>query len=230
MLESVLSHFLAISPEQDGKFYDSKLGLTENPEYVRWLKALREAHSEGLIPTDVFVDKRSQIEEKAAKGRYFALLYRNWDMQAAQNALYANDPDSIYIAVEGPKNTKGDDHTLAGGSIAGWTVTLISKNCKDPARALQFLTYLISDEGQMHTNFGIEGVTYTFEDGVPTLTPAVKELDSSDKNKQENDIGVQFTYWMLMDTAWQAQFPIEYAPKTGGEPAHVSDLHLLLFT
>ena len=211
-LQGALSHFLAISPEQDGKYVDSNLGLTENPEYVRWLAALRQAHEEGMISTDIFVDKRSQIEEKVAQGRYFCMLYQNWDMQASQNALYARDPNMVYIAVPGPKNSHGDDPVLAGGSIAGWTITMISKNCKDPARAMQLLTYFISEEGQMDTNFGIEGETYTIVDGIPGLTPEVRELDSKDKNLQETEIGVQFTYWMLMDTAWQTQWGVEYAP------------------
>lgn len=215
MIQKILTHFLAISPEQNGKFEDPSLGLTSNPEYVRWLKALRQAHQEGLIPTDVFVDKRSQIEEKAAQGRYFCMLYQNWDMQAAQNALYEKDPNMVYIAVPGPKNSRGDDPTLAGGGISGWTITLISKNCKDKARAMQFLTYLISNEGQMDLNFGIKDKTYSINNGVPQLLPAVKKLDQSDKNKQETDIGVQYTYWMLMDTAWQAQWGIEYAPSVG---------------
>jgi putative aldouronate transport system substrate-binding protein len=210
-IEKYLQHFLAISPETNNKFDDSRLGV-DNPEYVRWLKTFRQAASEGLIPMDVFVDKRSQIEEKAAQGRYFAMLYQNWDMQAAQNALYERDPNSVYIAVQGPKNTKKDDHVLAGSGVAGWTVTLISKNCKDKARAIQFLTYLISEEGQMDTNFGILNDTYTMVNGIPTLTPEVKKVDSTDKNKQENEIGVQYTYWMLMDTAWQEQWPKEYAP------------------
>ncbi|MCR5285525.1 MAG: extracellular solute-binding protein [Treponema sp.] len=211
-LQGYLAHFLAIAPEKDGKFVNADLGLTDDPEYIRWMKMFRQAHEEGLFTTDVFVDKRSQIEEKAAQGRYFCMLYQNWDMQAPQNTLYARDPNSIYIAVDGPKNSKGDDPVLAGGGIAGWTVTLVSKNCKDPARAIQFLTYLISEEGQMDTNFGIEGETYTIENGVPKLTPEVAALDKNDKNKQETDIGVQYTYWMLMDTAWQAQFGSDYAP------------------
>ena len=211
-LQGYLAHFLAIPPEKDGKFVNADLGLTDDHEYIRWMKMFRQAHEEGLFATDVFVDKRSQIEEKVAQGRYFCMLYQNWDMQAAQNALYARDPNSIYIAVDGPKNSKGDDPVLAGGGLAGWTVTLISKNCKDPARAIQFLTYLISEEGQMDTNFGIEGETYTIENGIPKLTPEVAELDKNDKNKQETDIGVQYTYWMLMDNAWQAQFGADYAP------------------
>ncbi|MCQ2598283.1 MAG: extracellular solute-binding protein [Treponema sp.] len=214
--EGYLAHFLAIAPEKDGKFVNADLGLTDNEDYLNWMRMFRQAHEEGLIATDMFVDKRSQIEEKAAQGRYFCMLYQNWDMQAAQNALYANDPNSIYIAVEGPKNSRGDDHTLAGGGIAGWTVTLVSKNCKDKARAMQFITYLISEEGLMDTNFGIKDVTYTInKDGIPELTPEVKALDMNDKNKQETEIGVQYTYWMFMDTAWQAQWGVEYAPSLG---------------
>lgn len=215
-IQGTLAHFLAISPEQNGKFISSDLGLTENPEYVRWLKTFSQAYQEGLIATDIFVDKRSQIEEKATQGRYFCMLYQNWDMQAAQNALYANDPNSIYIAVDGPKNSKGDNPTLGGGGIAGWTITMISKNCKDKARAIQFLTYLISEEGQMDTNFGIKDVTYTVDaNGIPALTPEIRELDSTDKNKQETEVGVQYTYWMLMDTAWQTQWGVEYSPSLG---------------
>ncbi len=207
-LEGYLQNFLAIPYEKDGKIYDR----STDPDYVKWLKVFRQANEEGLIATDVFVDKRSQIEEKAAQGRYFAMLYQNWDMQAAQMALYNQDPNKIYIAVEGPKNSKKEPHTLGGQGIAGWTLTLISKNCKDPARAIQFLTYLISEEGQMDTYFGIPNVTYTMKDGKPELLPAVAELDTKDKNAQETKYGVQYTYWMLMDNPWADQWGAKYSP------------------
>ena len=207
-LEGYLQNFLAIPYEKNGKIYDR----STDPDYVRWLKVFRQANEEGLIATDVFVDKRSQIEEKAAQGRYFAMLYQNWDMQAAQMALYNQDPNKIYIAVEGPKNSKKEPHKLGGQCIAGLTLTLISKNCKDPARAIQFLTYLISEEGQMDTYFGIPNVTYTMKDGKPELLPAVAELDTKDKNAQETKYGVQYTYWMLMDNPWADQWGAKYSP------------------
>jgi putative aldouronate transport system substrate-binding protein len=210
-LEKYFQNFLAIPSEENGKFVDRRLG-NDNPEFVRWLKTFRQANQEGLLATDVFVDKRSQMEEKIAQGRYFVMLYQNWDMQTAQMALYNRDPNSIYIAVDGPKNSKKADPTLSGGGISGWTVTMISKNCKDKARAIQFLTYLISEEGQMDTCFGIPDVTYTMKGGKPSLTDAVAKIDATDKNLQETKYGVQYTYWMLMDTAWQTQWGLTYAP------------------
>jgi putative aldouronate transport system substrate-binding protein len=206
MITNVLPHFLAISPEQNGKFVSSNLGLTENPEYVRWLKCFNEAYNLGLMPTDVFVDRRSQIEEKAAQGRYFALFFQHVDMRVAMDTLYAADPNTVYIAVDGPKNTKGDAHKLGGGGIAGWTQTFISTNCKDPARAIQFLTYLISEEGCMDCFFGQEGVTYNYVDGVPTFTDEVQNLKMTNNDKQENEIGTSWTYWMLQNTAWSDKF------------------------
>ncbi|MDR1126697.1 MAG: extracellular solute-binding protein [Treponema sp.] len=213
-LQPYLLHFLNIKPEKNGVYESLDLGIND-PEYIRWLKTFRQAAEEGLIPMDVFVDKRSQIEEKAAQGRYFCMMYQNWDMQAPQNALYARDPNMIYIAIDGPKNSRNDPPALAGGGISGWTITLISKNCKDKARAIQFLSYLISEEGQMDVFFGIPDDTYTIVDGVPTFVPSVKEVNLTDKNKQEIEIGVDYTYWMLMDTAWQGQWPAEYAPSLG---------------
>lgn len=211
-LQKTLSHFLAITPEKDGLFTDPDLGLIDNADYVRWLRTFRKAHELGLIKIDFFLDKRNQIEEKAGLGRYFCLFYPNIDMQTAQNKLYMNDSNSIYIAVKGPANSKGDDPKLAGGSISGWTVSMISKNCKNPEKAIKFLTYLISEEGQYDTAFGIRYNTYAMIHDVPTLTDEIKAMDLQDKNKQENEIGVLYTYWMLEDKAWMDQFGEEYAP------------------
>lgn len=84
------------------------------------------------------------MEEKVARGRYFCMLYQYSDMLTQQKILYANDPDSIYMAVEGPRNANGDDPLRPTTTINGWTVTLISKNCKHPERAIAFLDYLMS--------------------------------------------------------------------------------------
>jgi len=213
-LQGYLLNFLAIPPEtQDGMYYDPELGPNHH-DYVTWLKTIRQAASEGLISMEVFVDKRSQIEEKAAQGRYFAILYSSGDMEPPQVARYAIDPDTVYIAVDGPRNSRGDPHTLAGEGITGWTLTLISKNVKDRARAIQFMSYLISEEGQMDLYFGVPennpfGMepTFTWVDGTPTLLPEIEEMQVGNINRQEIEIGAQFTYWMLMDSTFDHRFP-----------------------
>ncbi|MBN9654717.1 extracellular solute-binding protein [Halobacillus sp. GSS1] len=195
-LEEHLQNFLAIPMEQEGEIYDRKT----DPEYIEWLKTFRRANEMGLLSKDIYIDKRAQMEEKISKGRYFAMLYQRSDMEAQQKELYAKDPDSVYIAVDGPANADLDAPTLPADGISGWTVTLISKDVKDPERAIRFLSYLISDEGQKDVFFGKKGVTWDHVNGEKQFLPEVLDQLQSDRGSFNQKYGASYTYWMLMDT------------------------------
>ncbi|MGL5540690.1 MAG: extracellular solute-binding protein, partial [Erysipelotrichaceae bacterium] len=161
--DTFLMNFLAIPYEKEGTFYDR----FSDPEYVSWLKLFREMYEEGLLSNDVFFDKRTQVSEKVAEGRYFAMLYQYTDLKDQQKLLYSQDPDSIYYAIDGPKNENKDDHVLTGNSVNGWTVTLISKKSKYPERAMALMTYMISEYGQKITSIGIKDDMYDVIEGKP---------------------------------------------------------------
>ncbi|TDT70457.1 carbohydrate ABC transporter substrate-binding protein (CUT1 family) [Hypnocyclicus thermotrophus] len=200
-LGDYLQNFLAVPLEKDGKVYDRYT----DPDYIKWLKTFRQAYEEGLIATDVFVDKRSQIEEKMSQGRYFSMLYPHIDALRPLTVRYKEDPNSVYIAVDGPKNSKGDEHQLAGPGISGWTVTLISKNCKDPAKAIRFFTYMISEEGQRTVYLGKQGKTWDMIDGKPQLLPEVKKLREENRKAFDQIHGADDMHWMFMDVAMQQE-------------------------
>ncbi|OMF37732.1 ABC transporter substrate-binding protein [Paenibacillus sp. FSL H8-0548] len=195
-LQHYIQNFLAVPYDKDGQLYDRDT----DAEYVKWLKTMRQANENGLLSKDVFIDKRPQMEEKIAQGRYFAMLYARTDLANQQNALYANDPNSIYVAVDGPANANLDQPTLAGPSISGWTVTLISKNVKDKARAIRFLDYLISEEGQHDTFFGEKGTAWDTIDGKDQFLPEVLNQLNTDRGAFDKQIGASHTFWMMMDT------------------------------
>lgn len=195
-LDWMLPNFLAIPLEVDGKLYDR----FADKEYIRWLKTFRRANEKGLLSKDIFLDRRAQIEEKTADGRYFALLYQSSDMVIQQLKLYSEDKNKIYIPVDGPANSKLDPPRLATDSITGWTVTLISKNCKDPKRAIRFLSYLISEEGQKDIYLGVKGLTWDIIDGKEQFKPEVVQLLNSDRVAFDNKYGAAETYWMLTDS------------------------------
>lgn len=195
-LEGYLQNFLAIPMEdEEGNLIDR----STHSEYVRWLKTFREANELGLLSKDIFIDKRAQMEEKISQGRYFAMIYQRTDLASAQQVLYNNDPNSVYIAVDGPANTNLDAPALEGLGISGWTLTLISKDCKDPERAIQFLTYLISEEGQRDIYLGKEGEMWGMVDGKETIKPEVLELANTDRAAYDKKYGGLSTYWMLQD-------------------------------
>lgn len=205
-LEQYIQNFLAIPREKDGKLYNRET----DPEYVRWLKTLRQANQDGLLAKDIFIDKRAQMEEKIVQGRYFAMLYQRTDFAAQLGTLYQKDPNKIYIAVDGPANTNLDAPRLNGPSISGWTVTLISKDVKDKARAIKFLSYLNSEEGQKDLFLGEKGVSYDTIDGVDQFLPEAFELMNTDRAAFDKQYGSSFTFWMLQNTNITQQ----WAPKS----------------
>lgn len=200
--DQFLQNFLAIPYEKNGTFYDRYT----DPEYIKWLKMFRELGKEGLLSDDIFIDQRTQMEEKLAKGRYFCMIYQRSDMLDQEKTLYKNNPDNIYIAVDGPKNSNGDDYVLPTTGISGWTVTLISKDCEHPKRAIEFLSYLMSEHGQKITYLGVEGVTYDMVDGKAVMKEKVAKLINTDREKYDQIYGADNTYWMLQDNVMQLKW------------------------
>ncbi|WP_342564023.1 extracellular solute-binding protein [Paenibacillus sp. FSL R7-0345] len=205
-LEGYLQNFLAIPWEKDGKVYERET----DPEYVRWMKTLRQANQDGLLAKDIFIDKRAQMEEKIAQGRYFAMLYQRTDFASQLGTIYQKNPEQTYIAVDGPSNTALDQPTLNGPGISGWTVTLISKNVKDKARAIKFLSYLNSEEGNKDLYLGEKGVSYDTIDGKDQFLPEAFALMNSDRAAFDKKYGSSFTFWMMQNT----NITDQWAPKS----------------
>lgn len=203
--DKYLMNFLAVPFEKNGKIYDRYT----DEDYITWLKMFRRLGGEGLLADDIFIDQRTQMEEKMAKGRYFCMIYQYTDMVAQQKKLYANYPERIYMAVDGPKNAAGDDHTLTTTGINGWTVTMISKNCEHPERAIAFLDYLLSEQGQLRVSLGVEGETFDYMAGKPIVKEEVNSLLNSDRAEYDRIYGADNAYWMLQDDILQLQWKQE---------------------
>lgn len=203
--DDYLQNFLAIPWEKDGEYYDRNT----DPEYIEWLKMFRQLSEEGYLSPDIFVDTRTQMSEKISEGRYFCMLYQRTDLADQEKILYENNPDSIYIAVDGPKNSNGDDPVLPSTGITGWTVTLISKNCENPDRAIEFLSYLLSEHGQKMVYLGVEGDMYTEENGVVTINSDVAEILNTDRETYDALYGADDAYWMLQNNVMQMQWQSE---------------------
>lgn len=205
-LEGYIQNYLAIPWEKDGKVYDRET----DPEYVRWMKTLRQANEDGLLAKDIFIDKRAQMEEKITQGRYFAMLYQRTDFAAQLGTIFQKNPEQVYIAVDGPSNTNLDQPALNGPGISGWTVTLISKDVKDKARAIKFLSYLNSEEGNKDLYLGEKGVSYDTIDGKDQFLPEAFELMNKDRSEFDKKYGSSFTFWMLQNT----NITDQWAPKS----------------
>lgn len=205
--DQFLQNFLAVPYEKNGEYYDR----FTDPDYVEWLKMFRKLGAEGYLKSDMFIDQRTQMEEKIARGQYFCMLYQWKDMEDQQKILHENHKERMYLAVEGPKNRRGDDPILTAPGVNGWTMTYVSKKCKEPEKAIKFLTYLMSEEGQRLTSLGIEGVTYEMKDGKAQWKPEAEELMETDRSAYDKKYGADNTYWMMQNIIMQ----LDWMPRYG---------------
>lgn len=194
-----LQNLLAIPHEQNGKVYDR---MTD-PDYIEWLKTFRIAYEQGLINVDFLVDSSAQVQEKTNQAQYFMMI-REWtdisDLNSKLEVL--TNQSSYYIAVDGPRSSRGESAKLFPGSMDGWMVTMISKSTENPERAIRFLTYLASEEGQRDLFLGKEGETWAMKNGKPQLTAAMVQLHDTDRERLEKEYGIMDTYWMLRNPAF----------------------------
>lgn len=200
-----LRDLLAIPYEKNEYAWD----YTTDSEYITWLKTFRELVSDGTISADLFLDKRQQVSEKLLRGQYFCLIYQWSDLENEQRQLFYNNPDSAYIAVDAIRNSNGDNPTLSGVGINGWTVTFITKDCKNPEKAIKLMTYLMSEEGQKLTLLGIENEDYKVENNQIILNEENKELLKNNSSEYISKIGANNTYWFFQNDIMQSEFEIQ---------------------
>ena len=186
-LGDVLQDFLGVPvANDDNTFYDRNM----DEDYLSWIKTLNEAYRNGYISDDSFTDDNTAWQEKESIGKYACIMMDGTVQQSGFLTTFAtSDPDAAYIAIDGPQSTKGNAPKLNQAGISGWMITYVSKTCADPAKAIQLYTYLLDEDGQILTNYGIEGETYEINaDGKYELTEAAKELRDSDNDRFKKEM------------------------------------------
>jgi len=210
-LENFLMDFIATPREINGQWFDIKCA-NPDPDYITWLKTYRKANEMGLMATDCYVDDRTKIEAKIAQGRYFAIMYQWKDAMIPLGQLYTNKPEQIYIAIDGPANSKLDPPKLGVTGFSGWELTMITKNCKNPERAIKFMSYGMSEEGLKTLYLGKEGVTYDMVDGKPVIKPEVDKLKNTDMPAFKEKYNTYGEIWMFNSSMLETWAPTPVEP------------------
>ncbi|CAH1190398.1 hypothetical protein PAECIP111892_00147 [Paenibacillus auburnensis] len=203
MYQVTNSGFQTTGGPDDGEYYIDQethqatyhFRRPEEKEYFRWLNHMNDI---GLLDPESFVQKTDQFKAKVASGRVLGLADPEWDYGDAQNALKAAgkfDQTYGHYPVTMSKEYK-DTSFWPAGFDGGYGISISSK-CKDPVRAIQFLDFLASEEGQIFNNWGIEGKHYTMENGKREVIPAVQQRMDNDNAAFQKESGVGL-YWNMM--------------------------------
>ena len=138
----------------------------EEKEYFKWLCRM---YNEGILDPNFATQTDDDYIAKVASGRVVAITDAEWHYSQCEATLVADGKvDQTYVGL--PVTLREDQvekALLYQGTTVGWGMA-ITKSCEDPVRAIKFLDYLCSDEGQILYHWGIEGENYTMgDDGLP---------------------------------------------------------------
>ena len=175
--------------------------------FREWHNVLRQMFYEGMFTRTLIIETWDQISERLARGEYFSALVQQAGFASQFGALYAQDPRSTYIPIDGPKNYRGDPHLFGAGGIAGWLRWGVTKNAHDPARAMRFITYMVSEEGRFDMYMGIEDVHWSWNDaGEAIWFPHIQDLVAEGPaSTQPIGLALSWSSWIqpALEIGWQ---------------------------
>jgi putative aldouronate transport system substrate-binding protein len=190
--------FLTTGGSDDGEFYIDQntheamyhFRRPEEKEYFRWLNHMNDI---GLLDKESFVQKYDQYKAKVATGRVLGLIDQEWDYNDGLQALRAAgkfDQTYGHYPVTMSKDYK-ETSFWPTGFMGGYGIAISSTN-KDPVRAIKFLDYLASDEGQILNQWGIEGKHYVMENGKRVVPKEVQDRINNDNSAFIKESGLNF--------------------------------------
>lgn len=188
----------------------------------QWSHMYFKLYQDGLIDPDSFTGNDSIASQKAANGQYAAQLTHL--TTGAANSAYAQEglaEGFQYIPVKGSTAWCGGDYSYGGGNVR-----CISSKTEHPERIMQLLDWMYSPEGTRILFCGLEGETWNYEDGVPTLTDeAVAAYQAQDGSMYDYGLGMNWNLgargkaedgynvnlFLEMDYLKRSQTPLEKA-------------------
>lgn len=146
---------------------------------------VRKLLNEGLMNPEYFTMDSTRAAE-VSETHNSAVI---GDIHNYQKLIYDSDD---WIPVGPLNDISGNNKTVTHGKTENG-VWAISANAKNPDEILRFFDYLSTKEGQLLCQYGVEGLSYTMEDGKPVLTKEVADkLDAGEMQWLADNIGAGF--------------------------------------
>ncbi|MDD3278058.1 MAG: extracellular solute-binding protein [Lachnospiraceae bacterium] len=166
-------------------------GLYTSEAFWESLKFYNKAYNMGILDPEAFTMKNDQYWEKCKNGQVL-MAYASWQTENINRSFVSDGHEGWSfqkLPYDGYEYISGIVSTNAplGGGIE--YATAITKNCKNPEKAMQLIDFFNSEEGARLIYSGIEGTHWTDNDGKPQPTDEFIEKSKSDSNYKDN-VGV----------------------------------------
>ena len=151
---------------------------------------MNKLYSEKLLDPEYPFLTGAQWNERIMKGNALVSYYWKAELPTlTENAKKAGAPAEFELDVILPFAAPGIKPYQFSRALVGSAGRAISAKVKDKDRAVQFLDYLLSEEGTNYLSLGIEGKTYKIVDGEPVF---LEELGETPYVPLRRDWGVWY--------------------------------------
>lgn len=157
--------------------------LDPNGLYIRTLKLYYDANKMGLVDPDSISQKYENATAKMVDGQTLFSFFPYMDVSYNTPANISSGKGFEFVPFK-------DESVYSYGfaNYGGNRVISIGAKTKEPARVMQFVNWLYSNDGIMTSNYGPKGLTWDLKDGKPYVTAFGKTALPS------NDVQVPVAY------------------------------------
>lgn len=152
-------NYYVITDEGQIRFLANTDGWREGLAYIA------DLYAEGLIDEQTYSQDEAQFQALLNRKEEDAIvaLYPNWFAAAEMDTNCVQWTDFVVVPPLMGESGLRQSAARRGGDFR--LHCAISSTCKNPDKAFELLDYFLSDEGNMCTQWGIEGVNYEWIDG-----------------------------------------------------------------
>jgi putative aldouronate transport system substrate-binding protein len=146
------------------------------PGYRDWMATMAQWYREGLIDPDIASIQTSQQNQKMTSGAAGATVASvgsgigTWTPSAR-----STNPKYEIMALASPDRARGQKRVygLPNQPYSGQDSAVITAKSKNVELAARYLDWGYTNAGHLYYNFGIEGESYTMQNGKPIYTDAI---------------------------------------------------------
>ena len=153
-----------------------------NPEMSQFYKWLNGLYNEGLLDPESFTQNEDMWKSKILSGTVLSIASPDWGFTDLCKSLVADGMSErtyAYLPIVADAEKYKDPSLTDYGYSGGWGIS-ISKSCKNVVLAFKFIDWMCSEEAQILTNWGIEGVNYAVQNGSRVVPEDEQKKISSD--------------------------------------------------
>ena len=176
--------------------------LFRDPKYLEFIKWLNSLYQDGLITKGQMTEQTQHSDERLYSSGYVSTVGAVFNVNNSINtAIRENDgnDDRTYTDI-GPIVKAGVDFTKPTIRNKGYNGMVIAKDAADPARAIRFLQWALTEEGQTTMILGAEGETWDYVDGKKVMRQSAQDELNASFVDYAFDYGVLCRWVPFVDT------------------------------